>query len=562
MQSVKYKDLLTEIKPYLATGRSESASFLAWYFSNYYRLEDTDAIDCVCDQPGDRGVDGVYLNQGEGTIDVFQAKLSQKENSTIGDASLREFAGTLSQFSTKAKLEELAINTKGKQLGRLIEELGLVANISNYRVRGVFLSNIDIDANGQAFLGSRDDILFVGSKELLTSYVSDQKGVVTGKTAKFDVSGFSVSYYTVDATSKALIAPISAIELANLPGIQDQSLFAYNVRASLGRTQVNRDIQESIRNKALHKMFPLFHNGITVVAKKVASDDVSITVEEFFVINGCQSLNAIHHNKTSLTVDLRLLTKFIELGEKQDLIDTITSYSNNQNGVKARDFKSNDRIQIRIQNEIANTYGNDFAYEIKRGEPVVGKLQVIENETAGIQLIAFDLKEPWTTHRKYQVFDERYSQVFGRPEVNADRIVLCTAIMQLVEARLAALSNQLVAKYALTKYAIMYFLRRIFEVDVTGLRIISEPNKFVRDEATRQKFSKVVGHLLDTLLIDLNAETEDLEEDFDYRGKMRDKDFISKLGAELLASYQKDIKRGKAKTLAEMWSAELQKPSL
>jgi hypothetical protein len=556
VQSTKYEDLLQNIKPYLATGRSESASFLAWYFANYYRLEDIAAIDCVCDQPGDRGVDGVYLNQGEGTIDVFQAKINQKVNSTIGDASLREFAGTLSQFSSKENLEALAKDTKGKQLGNLIEILELVAIYNNYTLRGVFLSNTVLDDNGKAFLSGRNDIVFVGANELIANYVSDQKGVTTGKIAKFDVTGFSVAHYTVDATSKALIAPISAIELANLPGIQDQSLFAYNVRASLGKTQVNRDIQSSIRDQKLHKMFPLFHNGITVIAKKVVSDETSISVKEFFVINGCQSLNAIHHNKASLTVDLRLLTKFIELGENKDLIDTITSFSNNQNGVKARDFKSNDRTQIRIQNEIAVNFGKYYAYEIKRGEPVSDKLKVIENETAGIQLIAFDLKEPWTTHRKYQVFDERYGQVFGRPEVNADRIVLCDLLMQLIEERVEGLSNQLMAKYALTKYAILYFLRRILEVDEIGKKIIAAPLDFVRKINDREKLTKVIGEILDVLLIDLNAETEELEKDFDYRGKMRDKDYITKLGADLLASYLKDIKRGKAVPLFDVWKSQ------
>jgi len=36
--------------------------------------------------------------------------------------------------------------------------------------------------------------------------------------------------------------------------------------------------------------------------------------------------------------------------------------------------------------------------------------------------MAFDLKEPWGTHRKYQVFDEKHADLFARPEVTADRI--------------------------------------------------------------------------------------------------------------------------------------------
>jgi AIPR protein len=557
--STDYQNLLHLIKPYLAKGRSESASFLAWYFANYYRLEDTEAIDAVCDQPGDRGVDGIFLNPGEGTIDVFQSKINQKANATIGDSALREFAGTLTQFNSKAKIEELAASSKGNQLALLIERLKLIDHLGSYSVRGIFLSNTVLDENGRRFLSQNDNIFFIGSEELVSGFISDQKDMLKKASAKFDISGFSIATYVVDERCRAIIAPISANELVNLAGIQDQSLFSFNVRASLGKTQVNRDIQESIRDKGLHKMFPLFHNGVTVIAKKIKNDETSITVDEYFVINGCQSLNALYHNKSSLTVDLRLLTKFIELGERADLIDTITSFSNNQNGVKARDFKSNDRTQIRLQNEIARNYGTSFAFEIKRGEPVDSKLQSIQNEIAGIQLIAFDLKEPWTTHRKYQVFDERYSQVFGRPEVGADRIVLCYTLMQLIESRLDQLKNQLIAKYNLTKYAILYFLRRIFEIDATGRSIISNPENFVREMDSRLLFARVIGELIDVLFVDLNAETTELEDDFDYRGKMRDKDYVTKLGSDLLASYEKDIKRGKAKTLDAIWLEAIHK---
>ena len=46
----------------------------------------------------------------------------------------------------------------------------------------------------------------------------------------------------VDEKAKAIIAPVSAKELVTLRGIDDQSLFSLNVRASLGNTQVNKDI--------------------------------------------------------------------------------------------------------------------------------------------------------------------------------------------------------------------------------------------------------------------------------------------------------------------------------
>src|SRR5206468_2492466 len=127
--------------------------------------------------------------------------------------------------------------------------------------------------------------------------------------------------------------------------------------------------------------------------------------------------------------------KFIHMEPTSALAKQITDFSNNQNGVKARDFMANNPMQIRLQNEFHNVYGGQYSFEIKRGE-AKGPGTVISNEYAGLLLMAFDLKEPWATHRKYQVFEDRHADLFGRPEVTADRIVLCHVIAEAIEEAL------------------------------------------------------------------------------------------------------------------------------
>jgi AIPR protein len=64
---------------------------------------------------------------------------------------------------------------------------------------------------------------------------------------------------------------------------------------------------------------------------------------------------------------------------RSDSARMITEFSNNQNSVKARDFKANNQIQIRLQNDVTQHYGGDYAFEIKRGE-TLGAGTVISNE--------------------------------------------------------------------------------------------------------------------------------------------------------------------------------------
>lgn len=550
---LSYPKILDCITQYKSAQRSESAAFLIWYLVNYYRLDELEATDCVCDQSGDKGVDGIYVNEGAGTIDIFQSKISQKAASSVGDKQLREFKGTLTQFESLAALQNLITTAGEVQVVALIKRLELMKKIGDYEVRGVFVANLDLDANGAAFLNTVP-MKFVGRTEMESSYVSDKKNPLQTGAAEFDVFGLSVTDYVVDKNTKATIAPVLAADLIKLSGIADQSLFSSNVRASLGNTAVNRGIVSSIKSPDLHKAFPLFHNGITVLAKSVKHDEKTITVEDYYVVNGCQSLNALYANRTLISNDLRILTKFIQVQVGSDLAELITTNSNTQNGVKARDFKSNHPFQSRLQNEFNQLYAKQYAFEVKRGEPIESNV-VISNEDAGLLIVAFDLFEPWTTHRKYQVFDERYSQIFGRPDVTADKIVFLHEIGEALKRSLPALKNELIGKYVLTKFIMLLTIRRILELDDVGREMIAKPEVFVRDGKARERFKKTMDSVISALIIDLDVETQDLPADFDYRGKLRDKDYVTNLVNTLVATYRKDLLRKKAQSMGEVWAA-------
>ena len=87
---LSYSELLKFVEPYLGGPRTESRAFLAWFLENVYRLEPTEAEDCVCDGSDDKGVDGIYVDQQNNRVDIFQAKTSQLSSRTIGDTTLKD----------------------------------------------------------------------------------------------------------------------------------------------------------------------------------------------------------------------------------------------------------------------------------------------------------------------------------------------------------------------------------------------------------------------------------------------------------------------------------------
>lgn len=347
---LNYPEILEMFPEHLDSMRSESASFLIWYLENYYRLDASDAEDCICDQSGDKGIDGIFVDHHLQTITLFQAWISQK-NTTVGDVGLKEFAGSLMQFSDTAGINDLITSAGGAQVAGLLKRMNIADIIDDYDLRGEFISNVDLDANGSDFLQHTENISFVGRTVLTSTFISDERDAPISNPVTFDVSSFQVTEYAVDEFSKAYIAQILASDLVKLDGIANQSIFNHNVRGPLGSTNVNKDIGESIRLPALHKQFPLFHNGITVIAGNIDVSNGGLTVSDYFVVNGCQSLVSLYKNQIFITDDLHLLTKFIRVDPNSLLAQQITEYSNNQNGVRARDFKANSAPQVRLQNE-------------------------------------------------------------------------------------------------------------------------------------------------------------------------------------------------------------------
>jgi hypothetical protein len=173
--NLKYPAILNLFPEHLDPKRTESASFLIWYLVNYYRLDTIDAIDSVCDQNGDKGVDGIFVNEAEACIYVFQSRISQKAKSSIGDTSLKEFQGTLAQFKDEVSIQNL-IKSGGKaDVVNLVRRLDLITKRKTHALKGVFLSNVEIDNNGQAILDCAAELIFVGEKNLEATYISDER---------------------------------------------------------------------------------------------------------------------------------------------------------------------------------------------------------------------------------------------------------------------------------------------------------------------------------------------------------------------------------------------------
>ena len=152
MLDLTYSNLIELIKPYKIASRRESTAFLHWFLTNIYRLSKIEVDDIVCDGHGDKGIDGIYINDYEGCIDVFQSKIVQRSDKTLGDTVLKEFLGTLRQLETESSVESLISTTSNNQLKHLLEDNKEKILSTDYSIRGLFVTNTSQDSNAENLL--------------------------------------------------------------------------------------------------------------------------------------------------------------------------------------------------------------------------------------------------------------------------------------------------------------------------------------------------------------------------------------------------------------------------
>jgi hypothetical protein len=540
-----YKGVASLVAAYAPKGRSESASFLNWFLENIYRLNDVEADDAICDKSNDKGIDGIYVDNTAQEIHLFQAKITQKDGRTLGDADLKGFAGALAQFSAPESIDKVVAGNANEDLKAIIVRQNLrQLVVDGYRIVGVFITNQDKDANCEEYLQHVDNIVVYDREGIVAEYIDFDAD--EGVKASFD---FDVSYAGCLEMStgggEIYIFPARAEELIKLQGIEDTTLFKQNVRLTLGSTEVNKAIGRSIEKKDEHKNFPLYHNGITLLCSEAKFDTqaMALKVTDYVVVNGAQSISTFYKNAKLLSDDLRVFTKVIALRD-EDLARKITLNSNNQNAIKARDMRSNHIIMLRLKAEFEKDFSS-YQFEIKRGEPRDDAKISLTNEEAGRLLMAFDLNEPYSCHQVYKVFDDKYADIFGRPEVNASRIVFLKQLFDLIADGMEGIKNDQMAGYALTKFFVLNVLRHIMDRSDYAKAVVASRDG-LRSSADRARLLELAPSVIGDLVIDFNYEIDEEGAGLDYKRDLKSPDRVRAWRNKLLSSYEKELKKKKA----------------
>lgn len=553
-----FAELNAAIDGYLRGGREPNSALLLWFLVHVQRFDVLEAEDAICDGPGDKGIDGLWVDGVTEEIGLLQGKRRVALTTTQGDSDIAKLVGAASWLSSPEQVDALLAAGPNAELRGLVERNDVRAHVAEgYAVRCVFVTNSVFDASGSGYLSAHAS----GPPPLdgwdlvrLEPYVRfADRPLFIEETIQLTFAPEASFGVDLPDESKVLFGALPAKQIAELPGIEDRTLFAQNVRLGLGKTRVNKDIRATLSDAKEHPTFLAFHNGLTIVCKELevdGSSPESVRITGFSMVNGCQSAVLLHENEAAITDDLMIPVRLVQVGNSTQLADDITYRSNNQNAINLKDLRANDPTQVALQAEFKELYGDKVEYEIKRGETLEAE-RSLPNDLAAQILLALYNEQPWLSHRKFDLFDQRYKEVF-HPRIKAAHIYFAYLIYQLVQRRLRDIEDQLIANYGLTSFVLVYVAGLLLRETDEGRNLLDDPQPVL--EADEALVRERIDLLLGDLVVDFNFYVrEKLDQDgyFDYKTSFKNQRAVLELSADVVRSYKKDITRdaGRAFTL-------------
>ena len=399
---------------------NDGQRFVAWYLRNIHILDTFETKDCITDGAGDKQIDAIYIDNQSSTVYIIQGKFYGGD--TVDSGPLREVLASWVQIKDLVHLQDGAnhkLQVKINEMAAVLDddyeicfELIMTSSLTDAaksdleRFQRELAESETLSAN--LVVVDNEMLKFKYDEALNRSrpYINHEFQLEPGKYMELTIGG-----------TKAAIVALPLKDCVKIPGVKDGSLFRKNVRQSLGSgNKVNKGIARTIKKDAGDFFF--LHNGITAICSHMSVHDNRLSVKELNVVNGCQSLSTIFSSGEAAkkAEDAYILFRFYEI-EDPDRADKISTSTNSQSAVKARDLRSNDKAVLAMKRAYEQFYTDGY-FITKRGESVdqvrYNTAHIVNLTDLGKQLIAWHSQRPTISYSETKIFDKYFDQLFHR----------------------------------------------------------------------------------------------------------------------------------------------------
>lgn len=409
------------------------------------------AAESVTDGNDDKKCDLIYLDREEGVAVVAQCYSSEK-NKPSAPSNKASDLNTAIAWLLQREIKELPkrLQSPAKELREAIKsgeikrfEAWYVHNLPESENVREELTTVEHTAKTVIEkLNSPISILIssseVGRNKLEDWYKENLSPILVNDEIKFEIdSGFEIE----EGSWKAYVAPIQARQLHKLYKSHKTNLFSANVRDYLGSRNSDANINNGIKLTAQNQPenFWVFNNGITVLTHSFKEVETKgrkhLLVRGVSIVNGAQTTGAI--GSLSKTPDAKVLVpaRFVSTSDPE-LIYNVIQYNNSQNKVTASDFRSTDRIQKRLREEVSALPNAKYEGGRRGGhkDVIERNKNLLPSYTVGQALAAFNQDPIVAYNQKSEIWvnDKLYARYFNDDTTGA-HIIFCYGLLRAVE---------------------------------------------------------------------------------------------------------------------------------
>jgi hypothetical protein len=207
---------------------------------------------------------------------------------------------------------------------------------------------------------------------------------------------------------KAIVSDSSGKEILG-------SIFEGNVRDWQEYTTVNEDIQRTLASEARSR-FVLMNNGITIIARTIKQANHRFTIEDFQIVNGCQTSHVVFNEgglDNSVCIPLRLIET-----RDEAVIDSIIHATNNQSPLKPEQLFALMKFSKKLE-ELFQTYPMPHTLYYERRDAQydrlgIEKTRIVIPSNVIRAFASMFLNEPHRTTRSYKLLRAQVGkEIFG-----------------------------------------------------------------------------------------------------------------------------------------------------
>lgn len=145
-----------------------------------------------------------------------------------------------------------------------------------------------------------------------------------------------------------------------------RGLFYDNVRDFQGENPVNHEIDETLKNDE-RQLFILMNNGVTIVADSITKTGDIFTIEDYQIVNGCQTSHVLFNNRDALGNQVQIPVKLI-VSKDVAVKNRIIKATNRQTPVKTEELTALTDFQKALEDFYAAVVGESQLFYERRSQ--------------------------------------------------------------------------------------------------------------------------------------------------------------------------------------------------